>query len=158
MVQSNLFAFMESEFLALQDTPRSHSGHLRHRILVADDEKIVRRLHAEALMEQGYRVDTAEDGNVAWQAISTTHYDLLITDNRMPNVSGLELLEKVRAARMNLPVIMATGTLPAEEFVREPWLAPDAMLLKPYTINAFLEKVKEVLSICRKPAAAIPER
>ena len=47
---------------------------------------------------------------------------------------------------MELPVIMATGTLPEEEFARNPWLRPHATLLKPYTIGEMLRAVKEVLS------------
>jgi CheY-like chemotaxis protein len=63
----------------------------------------------------------------------------------MPRVSGLELLNKLRAARLSLPVIMATGTSPEAEFKRQPWLKPEAVLLKPYTIPELLSLVTEVL-------------
>ena len=55
------------------------------------------------------------------------------------------MLKKLRAARMALPVIMATGTLPTEEFTRYPWLQPAATLLKPYTGEEMLKTVKKVL-------------
>jgi hypothetical protein len=55
------------------------------------------------------------------------------------------LLKKIYAARMNLPVIMATATFPEEEFNRSPWLQPEITLLKPHTATEFLEAVEEVL-------------
>ena len=116
------------------------------RILVVDDESCIRRLNAELLVRSGYHVDTAEDGADAWRALGAERYDLLITDHNMPRVTGVELIKKVRGTRMELPVIMATGTLPEEEFARNPWLRPHATLLKPYTIGEMLRAVKEVLS------------
>ena len=90
-------------------------------ILVVEDNIFIRRLNLEVLARSGYDVDTAEDGEDAWWALNTSSYDLLITDNQMPKVSGVELLKKLRAARMDLPVIMATGTSTKEEFARYPW-------------------------------------
>ena len=115
------------------------------RILVAEDDTLIRQLNTEMLINSGYRVDAAEDGAVAWDALQATRYDLLITDNGMPNVTGVDLLKKVHAARLALPVIMATGELPKKEFTQFPWLQPDAVLLKPYTMPEFLGAVKEVL-------------
>jgi DNA-binding response OmpR family regulator len=112
---------------------------------VVDDEPAIRQLNTEVLIDSGYQVDAAEDGGIAWEALNTHNYDLLITDHIIPKVSGIELLKKMRAARMNLPVIMATGNLPKEEFIRYPWLRPAVTLLKPYTIEEFLGAVKKVL-------------
>jgi DNA-binding response OmpR family regulator len=64
----------------------------------------------------------------------------------MPGLSGLALVKKLRAARIVLPVIMATGTLPTEDlFTRYPWLPPAATLVKPYSIEQLLGTVKAVL-------------
>lgn len=51
------------------------------------------RLNAEILMRVGYEVDATEDGQAAWQALNAGSYDLLITDNNMPKVTGVELLQ-----------------------------------------------------------------
>jgi hypothetical protein len=55
------------------------------------------------------------------------------------------LIKKLHAARVALPVIMATAGLPHQEFTRQPWLRPAATLLKPYTIAEFLGTVRSVL-------------
>jgi len=124
--------------LASQTSPPPH-------ILVVDDEISIRQLNTAMLLHSGYEVDSAEDGIAAWDALGAGDYDLIITDNNMPNMTGVELLKKLRAARMELPVIMATGTLPTEEFTRYPWLKPNATLLKPYTVAEMLRTVKQVL-------------
>ena len=129
------------------------------RVLVVDDDDDIRRLNSEMLFHSGYDVDTAADGEAAWDALSTDEYDLVITDNNMPKVTGVELLEKLRAARMNPPVIMATGTPPHAAFTRAPWLKPAALLIKPYTIDDLLRTVKQVLRASDETGeAAQPKR
>jgi DNA-binding response OmpR family regulator len=112
---------------------------------VVEDDGDMRRLNTEVLRRSGYQVDAAADGAAAWDAISANRYQLLITDNHMPKLTGLELLRKLRDGRVVLPVIMATGTVPEQEFAASPWLIPDATLLKPYTIPELLATVRAVL-------------
>ena len=121
------------------------------RILVVEDEPDIRRLNAEVLECSGYKVDTAEDGIAGWKVLhAVSHapdsYDLLITDHDMPGLTGLALIKKVRAARMALPVIVATGALPVKDlFTRYPWIQPAAALMKPYSIEQLLGTVEAVL-------------
>ncbi len=117
----------------------------RQRILVAEDEPYIRRLNTEILRGSGYHADAAEDGAAAWNALQAHSYDLLLTDHNMPKLSGIELLKKLHAAHMAMPVIMATGTLPEEQLKRHPWLQIHATLLKPYTPDELLLTVKNVL-------------
>jgi len=124
-----------------------------HHILVVDDDLCIRELNTEMLLHSGYEVDGAEDGAAAWEALNADSYDLLITDNNMPMVTGVELLKKLRAARMELPVIMATGTFPTDEFSRYPWLKPAATLLKPYSAAEMLRTVKKVLREADNPSS-----
>jgi len=77
----------------------------------------------------------------------------VITDNNMPGLTGIELLHKVRAARMVLKVILATGTLPTEEITDSPWLQSIATLPKPYTIAELVEAVNTVLREACNPVA-----
>jgi DNA-binding response OmpR family regulator len=121
------------------------------RILVVEDEPDLRRLNVEVLESSGYVVDTAANGLAGWKTLHATRhspesYALLITDHDMPGLSGLALVKKLRAARVALPVIMATGILPTEDlFIRYPWLQPAAALVKPYSIEQLLGTVELVL-------------
>jgi len=137
---------------------RSHSSPAL-RILVVDDDISICRFNTEALSRSGYGVDVAADGAAAWQALETDNYDLLITDNNMPKISGVELLKRLRAARMALPVIMVSGTIPTEELNRHPGLQLEATLLKPYTMEELIGTVESVLQAtggAREPIAPRP--
>jgi CheY-like chemotaxis protein len=113
---------------------------------VVEDDIAIRRLVAQALSGGGFRVDEAENGATAWAALCAGTYDLMITDNQMPRLTGVELLDKLHAAGRTLPVIMATGIVPEHLFDRSPWLKPTATLLKPYTLEEMWRTVKEVLA------------
>jgi len=123
-----------------KDEPNSHQ-----RILVVEDECDLRQLTAEVLVDGGYQVDVAADGAAAWSALKISRYDLVVTDQFLPKVSGVELLKKIHAARMTLPVIMATRFLPTWEFALHTWLLPVKMLFKPYSSQKLLGMVKSVL-------------
>jgi DNA-binding response OmpR family regulator len=123
---------------------QSSTSHV-HRILVVEDDHDIRQTNAELLMRSGYQVDSAEDGAAGWAALGGSHYDLLITDNNMPNLSGLELVDRLRAAHMPVPVILASGGTSDAELNQHPSLHLAANLQKPFTGTELLETVKEVL-------------
>ena len=114
---------------------------------MVEDDDVLRRVNAEVLMDSGYKVDAAENGAVAWTALQLFDYDLLVMDNDIPNVSGVDLLKNLYAARMTLPVIMVSGTMPLAELDRQPWLQIDAALLKPHTHAELLATVRNVLRV-----------
>lgn len=115
------------------------------RILLAEDEPDLRQQTTQMLTTCGYQVDAVEDGVAAWNRLQLTTYDLLITDNKMPNLSGFGLLQLLHDARVTLPVILATDTFLWEKFKLHPWLEIQATLLKPYTFNELLDAVNNVL-------------
>lgn len=115
------------------------------RILLVDDDHDLRSFIAALLVHSGYQVDTAGDGASGWRALQKHRYDVLITDNNMPRVTGLELIKKLRSEDMTLAVIMASGTVPTEELVQNPRLNIDAVLPKPYAIADLVKTVGEVL-------------
>jgi CheY-like chemotaxis protein len=116
-----------------------------NRILVVDDDISIREFSAVMLTTSGYQVDTAEDGAVGWEALHASSYDLLITDNDMPKVSGVELVKKLRFARMTLPVVLASGNIPTEALSWNPSLQLAATLAKPFTMGELLGTVKNIL-------------
>jgi CheY-like chemotaxis protein len=119
--------------------------HPTRRILVVDDDPDTRQLSVDVLVSSNFDVHASVDGADAWEALRVKHFDLVITDNQMPRMTGIELIEKLRYTRLPLPVIMATRQLPTLEFERKPWLLPDAMLQRPFSNDVLLVTVKKVL-------------
>jgi DNA-binding response OmpR family regulator len=115
------------------------------RILVMDEDRDLRWLYADVLARRGYRIDIAGDGAVGWEALQTNHYHLLITEHDLPSLTGLEVVRKLRSARMAVPVVMAAVRLPRDELDRDPSLKLSAVLTKPFYISQFLEMVRAVL-------------
>ena len=116
-----------------------------HRILVVDDDPYICHLSAEVLIPHGYEVNAVEDHIAGWTALQSDPYDLLITDLDMPGLSGLKLVKKLRAARLAVPVILASGIMTPQELSRSPWLQISGALLKPVSPEQLLQTVRAVL-------------
>jgi CheY-like chemotaxis protein len=115
------------------------------RILVVDDNHIVRQANLDLLANAGYEVDGVKDGAEGWDALQVKHYDLVLTDNTMPRMTGIELIEKLRSSNQPVPVIMATGLLPIFELNRKPWLKLDAAMTIPFSNEDLLAAIEKVL-------------
>jgi len=115
------------------------------RIMVVDDDFYLRHLVVQALIRSGYEVDEAENGIRAWKALHLKHYDLLMTDNEMPGMTGLQLVHKLRSAGFELPVVFASGSLPPDLLVSNPSLTIAAMLHKPFSLDDLIRTVKGLL-------------
>jgi DNA-binding response OmpR family regulator len=108
------------------------------RVLVADDSDTVTTLLLTALELEGYEVDTAADGVEAYEKGGGGNYDLVILDQLMPGLLGLEIIDRWRQDGVEVPVIMlsgvdddrtAVGSLEAGaiDFVRKPFRLPELM-------------------------------
>jgi CheY-like chemotaxis protein len=109
-------------------------------ILVADDDPTIIELLTELLTDEGYSVRSACDGLEAWHAIETAPPALLLTDLRMPFMTGSELVTRVRAARYDFPILIVAAT-PA---LAEPLLqfAPIEYIAKPFELELPLDGVR----------------
>ena len=115
------------------------------KILVVDDEPSLRELLAEAFTTRRARVDTAPNGAEGWALWKASHYDLVISDQRMPELTGLELLARIRASGSQVPVILASGygLEGAEaELSRDPQLR---LLSKPFSFKRVFSLAGELL-------------
>jgi DNA-binding response OmpR family regulator len=136
-----------------QDPPASRAANASvqsqpgfyQRILVVEDECDLRQLNAEVLLDAGYHVDFAADEVTAWEELQSFRYDLLITDQFLPKLSGVDLLRRIYDARMSLRIIMATEFLPVREFALHPWLQSVTVLLKPHSFAKLLGVVENIL-------------
>ena len=118
------------------------------RILVADDDPVIRRLISDVLINNGFTVNTASNGEQAWEALQYDNYDLLVTDYEMPHLTGIELIERIRKVGMSLPVILVSGSFSAESVRDYPQLQIAAVLPKPFRKLEFLDTIKNALSAC----------
>jgi CheY-like chemotaxis protein len=131
--------------LCTTDTTAPPVPNRPRRILVADDDKGARCLISAILGDAGYEVNTASDGQEAWEALAHEPYDLLVTDNQMPRLTGTELIKRIREAGKNLPIIIVSGTFPADRVRRNPEPEVAAVLPKPFCIFELLNAVRHAL-------------
>jgi putative nucleotidyltransferase with HDIG domain len=82
---------------------------MEKRILVVDDEESIRQVARDFLESQGFQVEVAEDGLVGLQKIKEGHYDLLLSDIKMPKMDGLELVRRAQQSHPHLISILMTG-------------------------------------------------
>ncbi len=79
------------------------------RILVIDDERSIRNSLKEILTEEGHSVDIAEDGLAGEKLATSSHYDVIFSDIKMPQMDGVELLSKLIAEGVEAPIVMISG-------------------------------------------------
>ena len=82
---------------------------MKYRVLVADDDMSIRTLIAEVLGDDGFDVDTAANGEDAWQQFEAASYDVVLTDIRMPLLDGLQLLQRIRTKSPLTHVLVLTS-------------------------------------------------
>ena len=97
------------EVHAHRDAPVNGSVLAGRRVLVVEDETLLRDMLAEALTLARIQVTAAPDGGVAWRAWQAGAFDLVLSDHRMPDCTGLELLGRIRAAGSSVPFILISG-------------------------------------------------
>ncbi len=129
----------------------------RAKILLADDDEHIREACREALAKAGYDVEEVSDGARAWHMLQAGRYDLLLTDHDMPCLTGLELVERLRAAGSKIPVIIASGAMAFRGMPDFPGLQLAAILAKPFTPSELVGTVRLVLCLPPVPLAGRPE-
>ncbi|MGB4407458.1 MAG: sigma-54 dependent transcriptional regulator [Sphaerochaeta sp.] len=119
---------------------------MKRSILIVDDEKNIRSGLAMAMELEGYESLTAEDGASAWALMGKKDVDLVITDLRMPNLSGEQLLQKITGAYPRLPVIILTGHGTIETAVDAMRKGAIDFFTKPVELDRLSLVVKKALS------------
>ena len=114
-------------------------------VLVVDDQAGIRRLIAEVLKEEGYRVFMAEDGEAALEFLADRSPDLILLDMRMPGLSGMETLKKLRARNYTGSIVVMTAFDDLESINGAAQEGVGSFLSKPFDIFELKDKVKEAL-------------
>jgi len=114
------------------------------RVLVVDDEPMVREVLARYLAKEGFAVDTAEDGQQALDAFAAERPDLVLLDLMLPRVDGFEVFERLRA-QFSTPVIMLTARGEETDRVVGLDLGADDYVTKPFSPREVVSRVRAVL-------------
>ncbi len=143
---------MQAQQVGGNSTEREVS--LSGRILVVDDEEIIRVLLTEILTEEGYQVTCAVDGRQAVDLLKSNRYDLVITDMVMPGLNGLEVLQAAFRIDPEYPVIMITGYPSVEMAVKLVNLGAADYITKPFNVDLIKVTVAKVLEMKRMRSKA----
>jgi DNA-binding NtrC family response regulator len=115
------------------------------KILIVDDEEMIRSTLKDILEYEDYEIDTAADGKEGLEKLLETAYDAVICDIKMPRMSGLELLEKAQEAKPETPFIMISGHADIETAVEATKKGAYDFLEKPPDLNRLLLTVRNGL-------------
>ena len=118
---------------------------LAARVLVVDDEESIRDLCALVLSRAGYTVITAPSGEDAVALLTREAFALVISDIRMPGISGLEVLERAKATYPEIRVVLITGFGTPQMLTRAQQSGADRILTKPFNPMELLAAVREIL-------------
>ncbi|HCX03876.1 MAG TPA: response regulator [Clostridiales bacterium] len=116
------------------------------KILIVDDEKNIRMMLKHCLKERKYNTDIAINGDEALNKIKENNYDLVLLDIKMPGLSGMDVLKKVRERGNNVNIIMMTAYGTIERAVEAMKLNAIDFLSKPFTTDEIRSIVSDVFS------------
>ncbi len=118
---------------------------MAYKILIAEDEEIALKHLVNTLQKDGYRAEGVRSGLDALQRTEADSFDLLIADIKMPGMSGLELLEKVKERSPDLEVIIVTGFGSISSAIDAMKKGAAEYVTKPFDLDELLLKVKKIL-------------
>jgi len=127
----------------------------RPRVLIVDDEKFIRDILADFLGMEGYVVRTAEDGAAALAELQNAHYDMVISDLKMPRMGGIELLEAMAREAPNALAVIMTGFGTVETAIDAMKRGAYDYILKPFKVEEVIHVVQRGLEKQRLAAENI---
>lgn len=115
------------------------------KILIIEDEEIVRETLAENVKEKGFFVESAENAASALEMIRRFHYDILLVDYRLPDMNGLALIKEALTISKDTVPIVVTGYSSVETAVDSMRMGAYDYLLKPVDIEALVTEITTIL-------------
>lgn len=117
------------------------------KLLIADDDPIILEQLAKMGEMLGFDVQTAANGQEAWEVFKTVWPDLAILDIYMPRMNGLMLMNKIKETKENCLVILITGYSHYKQLVQKNYVKPDGFITKPFSLETI---VKEIMKLVTK--------
>jgi len=115
------------------------------RILLVEDEKKVAEIIERGLKAERYAVDICHNGREGWEMAAAYEYDIIILDLMLPEMSGTEILEKIRRKNQQVPILILTARDAMNDKVKNFELGADDYLTKPFAFAELLLRVKALL-------------
>jgi DNA-binding NtrC family response regulator len=115
------------------------------RILVIDDEQLVRSLMVELLERAGYEVLESESATRSLELLDDPRVSLVLSDVLMPGLTGLELLQEVQRRRPGLPVLLVTGAGTQDNLAEARGSGAAGVLLKPFSASDLVDRVEKAI-------------
>jgi DNA-binding NtrC family response regulator len=116
-------------------------------VLIVDDEEIVRQLCSEIAQSCGMSVETAATTGAAIDFLAQGKFDLVVTDIRIPEIGGMELIKRLRATQPEVGIVVLTGHGTIDMAVEAIYSGVLDYITKPFTVEAFEQKLKNVASV-----------
>lgn len=119
------------------------------RVLVVDDFSTMRRIIKNILRQIGFtNVVEADDGTTAWDVLNKDKIEFIISDWNMPQMTGIELLRKVRASEefCDLPFLMVTAEAQQENIIEAVQAKVSNYIVKPFTADVMKQKIDKILA------------
>lgn len=117
------------------------------RILLAEDEEVLRMLIIDTLEDEDYQVDEARDGQEALRFLESEKYDLILLDYMMPAYSGVEVIGRIRQGGINreVPIMMLSAKSQISEQEKAIASGADHFMAKPFSPLELLGRVRDIL-------------
>ena len=115
------------------------------RILIVDDDRRLCAIIKRGLLEEGYAVDLAYDGEEGEYLAEVNPYDLIILDIMLPGKDGIQICNELRARRVNTPILMLTAKDAVEDRIRGLDTGADDYLVKPFAFSELLARIRALL-------------
>lgn len=117
----------------------------KYTILIVDDEENVARLLSKVFAKEGFVTYTAADANAALALIERHHVDILLTDIKMPEISGIELLKKVKKIDSSIKVVLMTAFATLDTAIEALKMGARDYITKPFNLEDVLDSINKIL-------------
>ncbi len=115
------------------------------RLLIVEDDQMIGTGLEKALKSDGYAVDWAQDGHDGWAAVQNQVYDLVLLDIGLPGMTGIELLQKMREQKEDVPVLVVSARDTVKDRVLGLDSGADDYLVKPFSLDELEARVRSLL-------------
>ncbi len=115
------------------------------RLLIIEDDQMIGKGLEKALKADGYAIDWAQNGNDGWLAVQSQVYDLVLLDIGLPGMTGIELLQKLRKDKQDVPVLIISARDTVKDRVLGLDSGADDYLVKPFSLEELEARVRSLL-------------